>query len=96
VSEVERAERRLDALKLIYYVRVLKVDPKIFLLRYLDAMDSMLQELSFSQRKCQQHNQATSTPAVAGLFRGVHRRMVLPPDMRVISASHTEQACSPR
>jgi transcriptional regulator with XRE-family HTH domain len=44
VSKVEGAERRLDVLELISYVRALKIDPKIFLCHYLDAMDHMSSE----------------------------------------------------
>lgn len=38
VSKVERAERRLDTLELIYYAQALHLDPKKFICDFIDTL----------------------------------------------------------
>lgn len=39
VSKVERAERRLDTLELIYYAQALQLDPKKFICDFIDTLN---------------------------------------------------------
>ena len=41
VSKVERAERRLDTLELIYYTQALHLDPKKFICDFIDTLNLM-------------------------------------------------------